>query len=366
MELGMFMQPVHDPARDYSEILQQDQETIILADTLGFREVWVGEHVAATTEPIPAPLVFLATLIEKTRQIRLGTGVFCLPLQHPATIASHAAMFDHLAKGRFQMGIGTGGLSSDIELFGVGDKDRADMVRESVQMMLEIWKSDPPYAIKGKYWNVAIEDMSRSEFGVGHFVKPLQQPHPPMAISIMSPNSSSARLAGEHGWIPISGANLIQPRYIASHWEQYAAGCEQAGSRPDPANWRVSRSVFVADSDAQAEDYVRNPDGPLAFWFRYILGSFEQRNAVHLLLPDGEPKDKKPTWEEIALSMVSWGSPGTVAEKIRALREQTGDFGLLTITAHEWDDPGVCKKSMRLLSEAVMAKLNAGGASNAA
>ena len=113
MQLGMFMQPVHDPKRNYTQALDDDRQTILLADQLGFSEVWVGEHISATAEPIAAPLVFLASLIEQTQSIKLGTGVFCLPLQHPAIVAGQAAMFDHMSKGRFQMGIGTGGLASE-------------------------------------------------------------------------------------------------------------------------------------------------------------------------------------------------------------------------------------------------------------
>ena len=79
MRLGMFMQPVHDPKRDQTQVIDEDREAIILADKLGFEEVWVGEHAAATVEPITAPLVFLATLLGETKNIKLGTGVFvCL------------------------------------------------------------------------------------------------------------------------------------------------------------------------------------------------------------------------------------------------------------------------------------------------
>ena len=162
----------------------------------------VGEHVSATVEPIAAPLVFLATLIGQTKRIKLGTGVLCLPQHHPAQVAGQAALFDHLSRGRFLMGIGTGSLSSDVELFKVGgDTDRGAMVRESIEHILAIWDGEPPYRREGKYWDIALEDASRIEFGVGAFPKPYQKPHPPIAISILSPGSGSALMAGECGWI---------------------------------------------------------------------------------------------------------------------------------------------------------------------
>ncbi|MEM7254942.1 MAG: LLM class flavin-dependent oxidoreductase [Pseudomonadota bacterium] len=359
MELGMFMQPVHDPKRNYTQVLNDDRDTIILADQLGFSEVWVGEHVSATAEPITAPLVFLASLIEQTKRIKLGTGVFCLPLQHPAIIAGQAAMFDHMSLGRFQMGIGTGGLASDVELFAVGgNTDRGEMVRESIDMILAIWDGQAPYDIEGKYWSTKIQDVSRLEFGVGAFPKPYQQPHPPIAISLMSPGSSSALMAGERGWIPISGANLVQPRYIASHWERYLEGAARRGVEPDPSIWRVSRSVVVAPTDEEARQYVLRDDGALSFWFRYIVSSFRQRGALAAIAPDDHPNPDALTWQEAAESMVTWGSPDTVLSKLVALRDTVGDFGTLTITAHEWDDPAFCKRSMRMLAEDVMPKFS--------
>ena len=360
MQLGMFMQPVHDVRRDYTQVLEEDRETILLADRLGFLECWIGEHVSALTEPITAPLVFLATLIERTRNIKLGTGVFCLPLQHPAIVASHAAMFDHLARGRFQMGIGTGSLSSDLELFKVdGDTDRGAMVRESIDAILSLWSGEPPHIHEGEYWDIRVEDRSRAEFGVGAFPKPFQRPHPPIAVSLLGPGSRTAQLAGERGWIPISGANLVQPRYVRDHWERYAAGCEAAGRRPDPAVWRVARSVVVGSSDAEAEDYLLDPDGAMAYWFAYTIAGFRNRGALHLLYPDGHEDEEPPDWTVIAKSMVAWGSPDTVAEKIAALRDTAGDFGVLTITAHEWDDPGFCRRSLTRLAHEVMPRFAA-------
>ena len=358
MQFGVFMQPVHDPRRDLSEVLAQDRETIVLADRMGFDECWVGEHFSATVEPITSPLAFLGSLIDSTSRIKLGTGVFCLPQQHPVVIASQAAMFDHLCGGRFQMGIGPGGLSSDFEAFDLGDPQRRGaMMRESIEQILQIWAGDPPYDIRGEFWNVSIQDMSRAAFGVGAIPKPRQQPHPPIAVSLMSPESANARLAGERGWIPITGSCLVQPRYTMSHWAQYAAGAEAAGRRPDPSVWRVTRSVWVADSDAEAEDYLADPEGPFAFYFRYVMSAFGMRKALHLVRPDGREQDESVDWLDIARSQVAYGSPKTVTEKLAAFSERMGPYGVLLLTAHEWKDPDVARRSMRLFGEQVAPKL---------
>ena len=358
MELGIFMQPVHDPKRDYGQVLEEDRQCAILADELGYTECYIGEHVAATVEPISSPITFMATLLDKTKQIKFGTGVFCLPQKHPATVAADAALFDHLSKGRFVMGIGPGALSSDLELYKTADVNRGEMVVESLNMILKIWSEDPPYEVKGKYWDLSLKDMSRIEFGVGAFPKPYQKPHPPIAISIMSPSSPTAKLAGEQGWIPISGASFVQPRYVASHWDLYAEGCEAAGRPADPSVWRVCRSVIVADSDQEAEDHVLDPDGPFGFWFGYLESSLRKRNILHIFRPDGREEDETVTWQDVARSQVAYGSPKTVLDKLVWLRDRVGDFGVLIQTAHEWTDPAFARRSMIKLAEEVMPQLS--------
>src|ERR671913_2221904 len=142
-KLGLFTMPFHHPARDYTAILQEDQDAIVLADQLGFSEAFVGEHFSSWSERITSPLIFLATLAGRTKHIRLGTGVINLPQIHPATVAAQAAMFDHLTGGRFIMGIGPGGLASDLEMFDLGQAAdaRPHMVLESIDAILKLWAS---------------------------------------------------------------------------------------------------------------------------------------------------------------------------------------------------------------------------------
>ena len=205
MKLGMLMMPLHRPERPFLTVLREDQEAIVLADGLGFAEVYVGEHYSNKPEQITSPFIFLATLIERTRQIKFGTGVINLPQQHPAIVAAHAAMFDQLTEGRFIFGIGPGGSPGDFEMFKLNNPpDRPKMMQESIETILKIWSQEPPYEFPGGYWDFRIKDAYRSDLGVGVMARPYQTPHPPIAVSIMSPRSGSARTAGAHGWIPIS------------------------------------------------------------------------------------------------------------------------------------------------------------------
>src|SRR5438309_2632804 len=105
MQLGYFTMPLHPPHRDPAQTLQEDRETILLADRLGFHDAFVGEHLTDRCENITNSFIFLATLIHETRTIKLGTGTSNLAFAHPTVLAAHAAMFDHLAQGRFIFGI---------------------------------------------------------------------------------------------------------------------------------------------------------------------------------------------------------------------------------------------------------------------
>ena len=360
IKLGMFTMPFHHPARDYSAILDEDQEAIVLADHLGFSEAFVGEHFSSWSERITSPLIFLATLASRTKQIRFGTGVINLPQLHPATVAAHCAMFDHLVQGRFIMGIGPGGLASDLEMFelGAAAEARPHMVLESIDTILKLWAGDPPYRIDGKFWKINLEKHIYPEFKVGWVPRPYHQPHPPIAISLLTPSSNSAKTAGERGWIPVSG-NFFHRRYLRGHWEKYVEGCQAAGRRPDPSIWRVSRSVLVTETDSQAEDYLADPNNGLSFYYRFFLFSFSQlRKALFMVKPDLEMPDEAVTMDIIKRGMIIAGSPRRVAEQIVALREETGPFGTLLMAGHDWDQPKLWRRSMELLARDVMPRIN--------
>jgi alkanesulfonate monooxygenase SsuD/methylene tetrahydromethanopterin reductase-like flavin-dependent oxidoreductase (luciferase family) len=361
VHLGLFTMPFHHPSRDYTTILEEDREAIVLADRLGFTEAFVGEHFSSWSERITSPLIFLASLVDRTRQIRLATGVINMPQIHPATVAAHAAMFDHLCRGRFIMGIGPGGLASDIELFDVGQAEaRPQMMLEAIDTVLALWAQDPPYRIDGRFWKITLERHVYPEFKVGWVPRPFQQPHPPIALSLLTPNSASAKTAGERGWIPVSG-NFFHRRYLRGHWERYAEGCEAAGRRPDPAVWRVSRSVLVTETDAEAEDYLADPGNALSFYWSFFRFSFSQlRRALFMVKPDPDLPDEAVTVDGIKRALTIAGSPRRVVEQLVALREETGPFGTLLMAGHDWDQPKLWRRSMELLATEVIPTLNGG------
>lgn len=357
MKLGYFMMPLHHIDRDYHETLNEDMEAVIYADELGFSEAWIGEHYSSAVEQITSPLMFHANLIARTRQIKLATGVMCLPQYHPAVTAGQAAMFDHLSDGRFIMGVGPGGLASDFELFGVMDKDRMAMMEESLDMMLALWATDPPYKLHGKYWTIDMKEWTHHDIKLGYVPKPLQQPHPPVAISAMSPSSGSLKFAGRRGYIPVT-ANFIATWSAATHWAAYCEGAREGGQTPDAENWRVARSIYVADTDAAAEAFVKSPGSAYDYYYDYLFKIFERSDYKAPFVANRGDDPAKLTPTMVRDACVIHGSPATVARKLLELREAIGHFGTIVYAAHDWQDKRAMKNSMRLMAEDVMPRIN--------
>src|SRR5436853_2936162 len=178
MRLGLFMMPMHPAQRDPVHTLQEDREAIILADRLGFYDAFVGEHLTDRCENVTNSLISLATLISDTKTIKLGTGTSNLSHSHPTLVAAHAAMFDHLAKGRFIFGISPGALASDAEALGIYDQDRNQLFAEAIDVILAIWQRDPPYDIdfRGNPFKVSTARTQAPEIGRGVMYKPYQKP----------------------------------------------------------------------------------------------------------------------------------------------------------------------------------------------
>ncbi len=359
MKLGTFMMPLHPPGRKAWETLIEDREAILLADKLGFCEAYVGEHVTDLAENVTSCMMFLSSLVHETKQIMLGTGTINMPNSHPAAIAAQVAMLDHMLKGRFILGISPGGLMSDAEVFGNFGKDRNEMFLESINMVLEIWKNEGPYKLIGKHFSVTTEKTMIPEIGQGTIIKPYQSPHPQIVVTAVAPFSKGVTEAAKRGWQPIS-ANFLLPQWVASHWPKYAEGREAVGAKASTAEWRVAKSIFVADDEATAKRYGHSPEGPYHFYFKQLvrkLVGFAGRS--NLFKADQSEPDSKITTEYVTEKLVVTGTVNSVVDQILAFREQVGDFGTLLYPCHDWMDPALAKRSMTLMAEEVMPRVNA-------
>ncbi|MBI2506295.1 MAG: LLM class flavin-dependent oxidoreductase [Candidatus Latescibacteria bacterium] len=350
MKLGTFMMPLHPPEKSRTECFEEDIDFVVLGDELGFAEAWIGQHHTLAWEPIPANDVFIANVFPRTRNIRLGTGVSIVPQHHPANIAVRLAYLDHLSRGRLNCGFGQGGVPTDWELFNLPDpKTQGLMTVEGIDMVLKLWQAEVPFDFKGQFWHIKIQNPI-PELGIGMLLKPYQQPHPPIAMSVIKPQSLAARMAGQRGYFPIS-TNLVPVSTVAEHWKTYCAGAQETGRTPDRKQWRVSRSIIVGRTQQEAWDLARR--GAFIGSFKYLITILRSLSSLNLIKHDPELPDAAVTPEYMLEHQCIIGDAKGCIDKLQQVWETTGGFGTLLMIAHDWDDREAWRRSMRLLAEEV-------------
>ncbi len=359
MKLGFFTMPVHPAGRNYAQTLKEDREAFILADQLGYTEGYCGEHLTDAVENIPNAMMFIATLLDATKRMKVGTAVANLPHSHPAVVASNAAMLDNLFEGRFILGVGAGVLRSDAEALGLLDANRQEMFVEAIDQVLAIWASEAPYDIKGKYWNISTVKTNWPEVGVGSIVKPYQKPHPFIVGTASDPDSKGLIALGRRGWGPVS-SNLLHVNNLRNHWTNYAKGAAEGGHKADRDIWRVARSIFVADDDRTAKSYGGDDaNSPYRFYMRQLMTKLGKFKRLGALKERPDMPDAEVTLDYALDNLVIRGTVNEVVDRILALHEAIGDFGTLLYCGKDWTDVSLSRRSMELMAEKVMPAVNA-------
>ena len=355
MKLGIFLMPLTPPGRTLGAVMEEVTQKALLLDAIGFDEFWLGEHFSATSEPIPSPLMFMASLLNQTKHLTFGTGVISLPNRHPAVIAAEVAQFDHMSKGRFRFGIGTGSLPPDWELFQLEDEAvRKRMLLESIDMIQAIWRHGPPYRFDGEFWKFGISKTVDHALQMGIMPQTRHPEGPPVHISIATPNSSSAVLAGERGWGPLS-SSLLQAQGVATHWAGFSRGLANAGRPVTSENWRVVRVVLVAPTDAEAERRLRHAQSSVRFYFDYLRQVLARAGKLVALKSRPDMADSEVDTDSAMMSRVIYGSPATVRDKLIAFRDQAGPFENLLVSGMDWSGSNEAweRESLTLLGKEV-------------
>lgn len=349
--------PLHPAERSYTQTMREDREAAILADQLGFSEVYFGEHATDPLERVTSTLMFLSSLVDSTKSIKLGTGSINLPNGHPAQFASQIAMLDHMSEGRLILGISPGALPTDAEIFGSFGQNRGEMFLECIDQILEIWRTEPPYDIQGKYWNITTKNSHDDELGLGAMPRPFQMPHPPIVVAALTPNSIGVQKAAERGWHPMS-SNFLQPVGLKAHWDGYIKGRAQFNLSREDQNWRIARMIFVSDDEATAQRYAKTEEGPYAFMVNSIYKKLHKANRLETMKNDVQQLDQEITPEFALESLVISGTVNSVVEQIINLAGKTGEIGTLLYVNADWVSPKLAKRSMALMANEVMPRVN--------
>ena len=355
IRLGMFLMPVHDPSKPLAQCYDEDLELVVRCEELGFDEFWVGEHHSSTYENIVMPEIFIGKALGLTKTIRLGPAPVCLQYHNPVHVAGRLAFLDHLSHGRLNVCFGPGAIPTDMEVFEIDPKQAGARVVEAIDMILNIWNSDPPYQIPGDFWNVNLSESIDAEMGLGALHKPLQQPHPPIWFPCITRNSAGISKAAARGFLPISH-HMIAVETLQNHWQMYEQGSLSADRPADKANWSVSRNIFVADTTDEARRLARS--NSMGKCIEYIVELTRRGPGVDMWKRTPEMSDADCNLDYFMDEVIIAGDPDDVTRQLLELRERTGAFGTLVLVAHDWDDKDRWLHSLELFAKEVVPAVN--------
>jgi alkanesulfonate monooxygenase SsuD/methylene tetrahydromethanopterin reductase-like flavin-dependent oxidoreductase (luciferase family) len=157
----------------------------------------------------------------------------------------------------------------------------------------------------------------------------------------------------------VISANFLLPKWVATHWTMYVGGCARGGRQPDASNWRVAKSIFVADDLAQAKDYALGAQSPYRYYYQQLLTNLLKGGRGNQFKENPSIPDSEVTLDGVLDKLVIWGTPDKVVDELQAFRHTIGDFGTLLYAGKDWADPALARRSMVLLKEQVLPKIGA-------
>jgi limonene 1,2-monooxygenase len=337
-KFGAFMAPFHPPAEHPRLALERDMELLTWLDELGFDEAWVGEHHSAGWEYIASPELFIAIAAERTRHIKLGTGVVSLPYHHPLMVAERMVMLDNLTRGRVLFGVGPGALVTDALMLGIEPTRTRPMMEEALEVIVRLFTETEPFTVESDWFTLRDAVLQ---------VRPYTQPHMPLAVASMQSPSGPA-VAGKFGAGLLSigvFAGFRGPVDLAGQWRVAEEAASVAGRSVRRDEWRLVMPVHLAETRSEALAQVH--DRATAWVTGY------QRDVLSRPLPEGVPEDQVV---EALAERGAWivGTPDDCIATIDRLDERSGGFGGLLVMVQDWATREQQRRSYELLARYVM------------
>ena len=337
MKFGVFMAPFHRVGENPTLALERDLELIQWLDTLGYDEAYIGEHHSAGWETIASPEVFMATAAERTRNIRLGSGVVSLPYHHPYMVANRFVQLDHLTRGRVILGVGPGALASDALMLGIRPERQREMMDESLGVIMRLMTETDPISHKSDWFelNEAVIQL-----------RPYQTPHVPVAVaSVESP--AGVTVAGKHGASVLSLSvprDTIRRTSLMELWDIAEETAAEHGQTMRREDWGIVMGMHLADSRQQAFEDIREGSARVVTeYFGQTLG-----NPV--------PEVPRSQIVDFMVEHNQWivGTPDDAIAGIQRLQEISGGFGKFMIRVEDWAPRDKIHRSYELLARYVM------------
>lgn len=352
MKFGIFMGPFHRVGENPTLAIDRDLELVQWLDYLGFDEAWIGEHHSAGWEIISSPEIFIAAAAERTRHIKLGTGVISLPYHHPLMVANWMVQLDHMTHGRVMMGVGPGALPSDAYMMGIDHTVQRPRMDEALGVILRLFTETAPITYKGDWFELREALLQ---------LRPYQRPYMPVAVaSVQSP--AGVALAGKYGAAVLT---ITVPRDpsptsesdLRNLWAIAEESATEHGQKVRREDWRLVLPVHLAESRQEARGEARLGAG------RYLREYSEGTNGRRPLF-DG-PLDKVIDFMSDAGFWIV-GTPDDCIEGIKRLEEQSGGYGGFLVQTIDWAPRDKMLRSYELLARYVMPQFQGSVLSTAA
>ena len=331
---GIFLAPFHALNENPTVALDRDMELVQHLDHLGYDEAWIGEHHSGGFEIIASPEVFIAAAAERTRTIRLGTGVSSLPYHHPFINADRMVQLDHMTKGRAMFGVGPGALAGDAFRMGIDPADQRRMMNEGLDALVPL--------LDGKVVNMKTDwfELRDAQLQLACYT------HPRMEMAVACARSPAGALAaGKHGlgMLSIGGTSDEALAAHANNWKMCEDSAREHGQTVSRDTWRLVSLAHIADTREQAR---RNVEFGLPAWAQY----FREIATFPIVPPDVDDSHGYLTENRMAVI----GTPDDAIEYIELLLEGSGGFGAFLELAHNWADFAATKRHFELMARYVM------------
>jgi len=336
LRFGMFLPPYHARHDNPSLALHRDLALVEHIDRLGFDEVWVGEHHSAAFENIGSPEMFIASVAERTRHIRMGTGVASLGYHQPLMLAERINYLDHITRGRVMFGVGPGALPSDASMLGIGPDEMRPRMDAALAVLEPLMRGETVSAEAGWF---TLKDARLQ-------MLPYTRPRVEMAITAMG-SKSSAVAAGQYGMgiLQFHAVGCFPMPGLADMWATAKESAAQHGQSLAQRQWRLVMQMHLAESREQALHDVR-------FGFEHWVDYLSKISDLPMP-PEGTRGD------DLAQAFIDSGAAtiGTPDDAIAAIEKvlaETGGIGCLMLMAHDWANSRATSDSYELFARYVV------------
>jgi limonene 1,2-monooxygenase len=332
---GVFLAPFHALPENPLLCLERDMELLIHLDRLNYHEAWIGEHHSGGFEIIACPELFIAAAAERTRYIRLGTGVVSLPYHNPFTVAGRLMQLDYMTRGRAMFGVGPGSLVYDAVKMGLNPAEQRRKLDEALEVIVELMRGS--VVTKKTDWF----DLREARLQLRSYTLPMME----MAVAA-NRSPVGALAAGRHGigMLSIGGTSDDALKAHANNWRLYEESARAAGKPPDRRNWRIVTFAHVAETREQARADVK-------FGLENFKRYFSEVATFPIIPPDvtGDPAEYL-----ISTGLACIGTPGDCVRHFERLwKGSDGGLGGILLLAHNWADWTATKRSYELMARYV-------------